>query len=89
MTASFVFGLCLFALTWLMAWPLAWLLGRPGFPPIFLALSSVLVLQSLSFPLHGLLRRELNLKAIAIRTLTATTIGGLTAATLAWNGFGP
>ena len=89
MTASFVFGLCLFALTWLLAWPLAWLLGRPEFPPVFLALSSVLVLQSLSFPLHGLLRRELNLKAIAIRTLTATTIGGLTAATLAWNGFGP
>lgn len=89
MTASFVFGLSLFGLTIVLAWPLAWLLERPEFPPIFLGLSSVLILQSLSFPLHGLLRRELNLRAIAIRTLTATTIGGLTAATLAWNGFGP
>ncbi|MGB7181875.1 MAG: lipopolysaccharide biosynthesis protein [Burkholderiaceae bacterium] len=89
MTASFVFGLMLVGLTWVIAWPLAWLLGRPEFPPIFLGMSSVLVLQSLSFPLHGLLRRELNMRAIAIRTLMATSLGGITAASLAFNGFGP
>jgi PST family polysaccharide transporter len=89
MSASLVWGLVLVAFTWVIAWPLAWALGRPEFPKVFLALSSVLVLQSLSFPLHGMLRRELNLRAIAIRTLTATTVGGATAATLALNGFGP
>ncbi len=89
MTASFLWGLILVVFTWIIAWPLAWALGRPEFPVIFLALSSVLVLQGISFPLHGLLRRELNLRAIAIRTLTATSIGGITAATLALNGFGP
>lgn len=87
-TASVILGVALVVFTWLIAWPLAWLLGRPEFPPIFLGLSSVLILQSISFPLHGLLRRELNLRAIAIRTLTATTLGGLTAAYLASRGFG-
>ncbi len=88
MGASMLLGLALFLLTWVIAWPLALLLGRPEFPPIFLALSSVLLLQSLSFPLHGMLRRVLDLKSIAIRTLTATTAGGLVAAWMAWRGFG-
>lgn len=89
MTASFMLGLALLALAVALAWPLAWVLGRDEFPPIFLSLSCVLVFQSLSFPLHGLLRRALDLKSIAIRTLVATSVGGLVAVTLARSGFGP
>lgn len=89
MTASFVLGLSLMVLAGLLAWPLAWALGREEFPPVFLALSCVLILQSLSFPLHGLLRRALNLKAIAIRTLVAVSVGGLLAIFLARAGYGP
>lgn len=88
LAASALLGLGLFALAWLIAWPLAWLLGRPDFPTVFLPLAAVLLLQGLSFPLHALLRRELALKAIALRTLTATTAGGLLAAVLAAQGFG-
>ncbi len=49
----------------------------------------MLLLQSLSFPLHGLLRRALDLKSIAIRTLVATSIGGVVAILMATNGWGP
>ncbi len=89
MTASFLLGMALMVLAVLLAWPLAWMLGRDEFPPIFLSLSCVLIFQSLSFPLHGLLRRALDLKSIAIRTLVATSVGGLVAVTLARSGFGP
>ncbi|MGH1359638.1 MAG: oligosaccharide flippase family protein [Burkholderiaceae bacterium] len=89
MSASFMLGLALLMLAVVLAWPLAWLLGRDEFPPIFLALSCVLIFQSLSFPLHGLLRRALDLKSIAIRTLVATSVGGLVAILLARAGYGP
>ena len=89
MSASLMLGLALLALAWILAWPLAWVLDRDEFPPIFLALASVLLLQSLSFPLHGLLRRALDLKSIAIRTLVATSVGGVVAILMATNGWGP
>ena len=89
MSASLMLGIALFMLAGLLAYPLSLALARPEFPPIFLALASVLVLQSLSFPLHGLLRRALDLKSIAIRTLVATTTGGVVAILLARADYGP
>lgn len=89
MSASLMLGVALLMLAGLLAWPLSLVLGRPEFPPIFLSLACVLILQSLSFPLHGLLRRALDLKSIAIRTLVATTIGGIFAIVLARQGYGP
>ncbi len=88
MAASALLGVALVALSWGLAWPLAWALGRPDFPLVFLSLANVLILQGLSFPLHAVLRRELRLRAIAIRTLTATSVGGAVALTLALNDFG-
>ncbi|MEZ5659037.1 MAG: oligosaccharide flippase family protein [Burkholderiaceae bacterium] len=88
MAASAALAVALVGFSWLIAWPLAWLLERPEFPRVFLSLVNVLLLQGLSFPLHALLRRELELRAIAIRTLTATSVGGMVALGMAWSGMG-
>lgn len=72
----------------LLAWPIGWLLGRPEFPLVMIAMTPILLLQSLSSTLHALLRRDLNLKASAIRTVLATLAGGIVAALVAWAGAG-
>ena len=71
------------------AWPLGWLLGRDHFPAIMVALAPVLVLQGAMLPLHAILRRRFEFRAIAVRTLAATSIGGAVAIVLAHRDWGP
>lgn len=71
------------------AWPLGWLLGRDHFPAILAALAPVLVLQGAMLPLHAILRRRFEFRAIAVRTLAATSIGGAVAIVLAHRDWGP
>lgn len=71
------------------AWPLGWLLGRDHFPTIMIALAPVLVLQGAMLPLHAILRRRFEFRAIAVRTLAATSIGGAVAIVLAHRDWGP
>lgn len=65
------------------AWPLGWLLGRDHFPAILAALAPVLLLHGATLPIHAILRRRFEFRAIAMRTLAATAIGGLVAIVLA------
>lgn len=71
------------------AWPLGWLMGRDHFPAIMLALAPVLVLQGATLPIHAILRRRFEFRAIAVRTLAATSIGGVVAILLAHRDWGP
>jgi O-antigen/teichoic acid export membrane protein len=72
----------------LLAWPLAWLLGREGFAPILAALAPILIVQAAAIPLHAVLQRRFDFRAIALRTLVATVAGGMLAMVLAWQGAG-
>lgn len=83
---QFVLAGALCVLFVLLSWPIAWLLERPEFPPVMIALTPILLLQALSSTMHALLRRQLNLKASALRTVLGTLAGGLAAAGLAWAG---
>ena len=86
--AQFYFALAMVALLALLAWPIAWLLKRPEFPLILLAMAPILLLQAISTPMHAMLRRNLALRAITIRTISGTAVAGLIAVVLAKNGAG-
>ena len=72
----------------LAAWPIGWLLGRGEFPIIFCALLPSLLFRSMSSPMLASLRRELDFRAIAIRTLLGVCVGGVMAVMLARQGAG-
>lgn len=85
---NFSIALGLVILFSLLAIPLSWVLHRPDFPKLFWALLPTLLLQSLAFPMHALLRRGLEYKTIAIRTLIGAICGGVLGLLLAWLGAG-
>ena len=72
----------------LVAWPIGWVLGRSEFPIIFSALLPSLLFRSMSSPMLASLRRELDFRAIAIRTLMGVCVGGVMAVILAQRGVG-
>lgn len=89
LTLSLIGGCALVLAIVAVAWPLGWLLERSHFPVILVALAPVLVLQAAMLPLHAILRRRFEFRAIAIRTLCATSIGGVVAIVLAQREWGP
>jgi O-antigen/teichoic acid export membrane protein len=68
------------------AWPLGLLLGRPEFPMIFAALLPSLLLRGFNSPMLAALRREMDFRSIALRTLLGVVIGGIVAVMLARGG---
>lgn len=88
LTASLGLGVILLVVAVLLTWPVALLLDRPHFPAIFLALAPTLVFNAVSMPLHALLRRRFDYRAIALRTLIANGLGAVVAVILGLNGAG-
>lgn len=72
----------------LSAWPLGVALGRPEFPVIFAAILPSLLLRGFNSPMLAALRRELDFRSIALRTLLGVVVGGAVAVVLARSGAG-
>jgi O-antigen/teichoic acid export membrane protein len=70
------------------AWPLGYALSRPEFPVIFAALLPTLIFRGFNSPMLAALRRELDFRSIALRTLLGVAVGGIIAVYLAHNGAG-
>lgn len=66
----------------LAAEPLEYLFGTPGLAPVAACLGITLLINALSVTQASLLERDFKFKSLAVRRLTATTLGG-TAAILA------
>lgn len=73
----------------LLAIPLAALLDEPALEPILQVLSLSFVLYALSSVQTAILRRELNFRSLAIRSLLATIGGGIVGIGMAYLGYGP
>lgn len=86
--ANLGLGVLLVGLAAAIAWPLAIALDRPGFPLVFLALAPVMLLHALSLPMHAMLRRRLDFRAIALRTLLANVFSAAAGIGLALGGAG-
>lgn len=82
--ASIVLGLVLISL----GSTLASAFGDPGITPLVPVLALGMVFSSASAMVTALLRRELNMKALARRTLLSNAISGLIAVPFIMNGFG-
>ena len=74
MASSLALGAFLLLVAVIIAWPLSFALARPDFPKVFLALAPTLLFNAVSMPLHALLRRQLDYRAIALRTLIANGV---------------
>ncbi len=70
------------------AWPIALLLDRPEFAHILWTLLPSLLLRSLCAPMLAALRRQMDFRSIALRTLLGVAAGGLIAMVMAHSGFG-
>ena len=88
LAANLSLAAVLVALGLAAAWPIGWVLGRSEFPIIFSALLPSLLLRSMSSPMLASLRRELDFRAIAIRTLLGVCVGGVMAVMMARHGAG-
>jgi PST family polysaccharide transporter len=71
-----------------LAEPIAALAGEPELAPLLPWLSLGILLGSLSAVHVALLQRELRFRLLTLRTLVASTIGGLTGVAMALSGFG-
>jgi PST family polysaccharide transporter len=86
--ANLTVGAMLVALGSLAAWPLGLLLDREEFTVILLAMLPMLLARAFMAPMFAVIRRDMDFKSIAFRTLVATTVGGVVAVTLASQGAG-
>jgi O-antigen/teichoic acid export membrane protein len=73
----------------LLATPIAALLDEPALEPILQVLSLSFLLYALSSVQTAILRRELNFRSLAIRSLLATIGGGVVGIGMAYLGYGP
>jgi PST family polysaccharide transporter len=71
-----------------IATPLAYLYGSASLAEIFLLLSIALVIDSLRGVHEAKLRREFGYKVLALRTVVASSIGGIVGVAMAFAGFG-
>ena len=62
--------------------------GRPVLVPLTIYLSTIFVIASLNMVQRALLTRDLNLRAIALAEIISTTVAGVVAIIMAWNGHG-
>ena len=74
MASSLALGAFLLLVAVILAWPVSFALARPAFPQVFLALAPTLLFNAVSMPLHALLRRQMDYRAIALRTLVANGV---------------
>jgi PST family polysaccharide transporter len=73
----------------LLSWPIAALLGEPDLQPILMALSFTFIFASLDSIQIALMRRDMRFKQLAVRKLTAVSLGGAVGITLAYLDYGP
>jgi len=78
----------LLVVTWLVQDPLSRLFREPSLAPLFTCLMLKTVLEALSLVPRAQLMRQLQFRTLALQTLTATLVGGLTGITLAGLGAG-
>jgi O-antigen/teichoic acid export membrane protein len=88
LTANLIFAVALAGIGFIAAWPLGWMFGRPEFSRIFVALLPCLLFRGLQAPMLAALRRDLDFRSIAIRTLLGVGIGGAIAVWMARRGAG-
>lgn len=88
LAANLAMAAMLVAVGFAVAWPIGFLLGRSEFPVILSALLPSLLLRALSSPMLAALRRDMDFRAIALRTLLGVLVGGLMAIVLAKHGAG-
>lgn len=88
LAANFRLASALVAAGAAIAWPLALLLERPEFAHLLWALLPSLWLRSLCAPMLAALRRGMDFRSIALRTLLGVLVGGLAALTLGHLGAG-
>ncbi len=86
--ANFALAAALVLLGLALAWPLGWVLDRQDFAWLLSALLPTALLRSFMSPMLAVLRRQMDFRSIAIRTLLAVTLGSLVAVLCAWQGFG-
>ena len=88
LTGNLALSFTLVVLGLLFAWPLGWTLDRPEFPLIFAALLPSLLFRGFNSPMLAALRREMDFRSIALRTLVGVAVGGVIAVFLARGGAG-
>jgi O-antigen/teichoic acid export membrane protein len=82
-------GLALTALGVALSGPLADFYGDPAVEPLFAVLSLSFVVMALGRTHASLLHREMKFRAMALRVIIATVVGGVVGVTVAAMGFGP
>jgi len=85
---NFMLSLTLIALGTAVAWPLGYWLDRSNFPLIFCVMLPSLIPRGLSSPMLASLRRAMDFRSIALRTLLGVICGGVMAVMLARAGIG-
>jgi len=88
LAGNFAISFTLVSLGMLCAWPLGWALDRPEFPLIFAALLPSLLFRGFNSPMLAALRREMDFRSIALRTLIGVAVGGVIAVFMAHGGAG-
>jgi O-antigen/teichoic acid export membrane protein len=88
LAGNFALSLSLVVLGLVCAWPLGAALERPEFPVIFAALLPSLLFRGFNSPMLAALRREMDFRSIALRTLLGVAVGGVIAVFLARGGAG-
>lgn len=83
---AFAVGLVLLGLA--LAWPLGWVLERPDFAWLLSALLPTALLRAFMSPMLAVLRRRMDFRSIAIRTLLAVSVSAVVAIFCAWRGLG-
>jgi O-antigen/teichoic acid export membrane protein len=86
--AAMATGSVLFVVGFVLAGPVARLVGEPRLEPILQVLSLVFPLVALSSIQMGLLRREMAFRGLAIRKLAAVATGGAVGVAMAFADFG-
>jgi PST family polysaccharide transporter len=81
-------GILLTLISWLMAPSVAIFCHQPLLKPIVQTLSGIFIIAALSNVQQALLERKFAFRAIAIRSLVGTTIGGIVGIVSAMQGFG-
>lgn len=81
-------GVILGAAVWLLANPIAKVFGAPILEELVRWTSLIVVLRAIGSVPIAILKRELNFRILAFRTLTGTLCGGIAGIALALTGFG-
>ncbi|MFO1269530.1 MAG: oligosaccharide flippase family protein [Rubrivivax sp.] len=86
--ANLAFAATLMVIGLALAWPLGWALHRPEFTWILSALLPTALLRAFMSPMLAVLRRQMDFRSIALRTLLAVTVAAVVAVVCAWQGMG-